>query len=97
VLSLCAGAGLVQAEVVAVDGTKVHANASQHTNQDYEQLAREILEEAAETDRLEDERYGERRGDELPPELSTSQGRRGWLREAKRQLDEQRAGEGSSE
>jgi transposase len=93
VLGLCARAGLVQAEVVAVDGTKVHANASQHANRDYEQLAREILEEAAETDRLEDEKYGERRGDELPPELSTSQGRRGWLREAKRQLEEQRAKE----
>ena len=91
VLGLCARAGLVHTEVVAVDATKVHANASQHANRDYEQLAREILEEAAETDRLEDEKYGERRGDELPPELSTAQGRRGWLREAKRQLDEQRA------
>src|SRR5439155_9780381 len=30
------------------------------------------------------------RGDELPPELATSQGRRGWLREAKRRLDDQR-------
>jgi transposase len=77
ILGLCARAGLVQAEVVAVDGTKVHANASQHANRDYEQLAREILEEAAETDRLEDEKYGEKRGDELPPELSTAQGRRG--------------------
>ena len=91
VLGLCARAGLVHIEVVAVDGTKLHANASQHANRDYEQLAREILEEAAETDRLEDEKYGERRGDELPPELSTAQGRRGWLREAKRQLDERRA------
>ena len=91
VLVLCARAGLVHAEVVAVDGTKVHANASQHANRDYEQLAREILEEAEEVDRLEDEQFGERRGDELPPELSTSQGRRGWLREAKRQLEEERA------
>jgi hypothetical protein len=40
----------------------VHANASQHANRDYEQIAREILEEAAETDRLEDERFGDRRG-----------------------------------
>ena len=46
-----------------------------------------------ETDRLEDERYGEKRGDELPPELSTEQGRRAWLREAKRRLDEKRAAE----
>src|SRR5215218_3423892 len=91
VLGLCAQAGLVKVGVIAIDGTKVHANASQHANRDYEQLAREILEEAAEVDRLEDERFGEARGDELPPELSTAQGRRGWLREAKRRLDDRRA------
>jgi hypothetical protein len=39
----------------------------------------------------EDERFGDRRGDELPPELSSAQGRRRWLREAKRRLDERRA------
>ena len=93
VLLLCAEAGLVGVGVIAVDGTKVHANASQHAARDYEQIAKEILEEAAETDRLEDELYGEKRGDELPPELSTEQGRRGWLREAKRRLDEKRAAE----
>src|SRR3712207_8017483 len=54
------------------------------SNRDYKQIAREILAEAAETDRLEDEEFGDRRGDELPPEFSTAQGRRGWLREAKR-------------
>src|SRR4051795_12373037 len=93
VLELCAEAGLVHVEVIAVDGTKVHANASQHANRDYEQIAREILEDAACVDAAEDERFGDRRGDELPPELSTSQGRRGWLREAKRRLDERRAQE----
>jgi transposase len=67
VLGLCAEAGLVQVGVVAIDGTKVHASASQHAARDYEQIAREILEEAAEADRLEDEQYGEKRGDELPP------------------------------
>jgi len=71
----------------------VHANASQHANRDYERIACEILEEAAETDRVEDEQFGDRRGDELPPELSTAQGRRGWLRDAKRRLDERRATE----
>jgi transposase len=91
VLSLCAEAGLVGVSVVAVDGTKVHANASQHSNRDYDQIAREILAEAAETDRLEDEQFGERRGDELPPELSTEQGRRGWLRDARRRLEAERA------
>ena len=92
VLALCADAGLVGVAVLAVDGTKLHANASQHQNLDYDQIAREILAEAGAVDRAEDERFGERRGDELPPELATAQGRRGWLREAKRRLDERRAG-----
>ena len=91
VLALCAEAGLAEIGVVAVDGTKVHANASHHATRDYEQIAGEILEDAAVVDAEEDERFGDRRGDELPPELSTAQGRRGWLREAKRRLDEQRA------
>src|SRR5215208_3867447 len=93
VLALCAEAGIVQVEVIAIDGTKVHANASQHATRDYEQIAREILEQADAVDREEDERYGERRGDELPSELATAQGRRGWLREAKRRLDAERAEE----
>jgi transposase len=93
VLGLCAQAGLVGIEVLAIDGTKIHANASQQANVDYEQLAKKILQEAAETDAAEDEQFGDRRGDELPPELATSQGRRGWLREAKRRLEDQRAQE----
>jgi hypothetical protein len=86
-------ADLVGVAVLAVGGTKVHANASQHQNLDYDELAREILAEADAVDRAEDERFGEQRGDELPPELSTAQGRRGWLRDAKRRLDERRAAE----
>ena len=92
-LALCAEAGLVRVGVVAIDGTKVHANASQHATRSYEQIAREILAEADAVDAAEDEQFGERRGDELPPELATAQGRRGWLREAKRRLDERRAEE----
>ncbi len=68
VLALCAEAGLVEVGVVAVDGTKVHANASQHATRDYERIAAEILEEAGAVDAAEDERFGERRGDELPAE-----------------------------
>jgi transposase len=59
VLELCAEAGLVKVGLVAIDGTKVHANASQHAARDYEQLAREILAEADAVDREEDELYGE--------------------------------------
>ena len=44
VLGLCAQAGLVRVGVVAIDGTKVQANASRDATRDYEQIAREILE-----------------------------------------------------
>jgi transposase len=91
VLTLCARSGLVKVGVIAVDGTKVQANASRNENLDYEQLAREILEEAKAVDAAEDELYGEARGDELPPEFATAQGRRGWLREAKQRLEAERA------
>ena len=76
VLGLCAKAGLVGVNVVAVDGSKVSANASREANVDYERLAREIIEDARAIDAEEDERFGDRRGDELPPELATSSGRR---------------------
>src|SRR5918997_6679622 len=91
VLTLCARSGLVQVGVIAVDGTKVQANASRNENLDYEQLAREIVEEAKAVDAAEDELYGEARGDELPPEFATAKGRRGWLREAKQRLEAERA------
>jgi transposase len=93
VLALCADAGLVGVSVLAVDGTKPHASASQHQNLDYDEIASAVLAEADAVDRAEDERFGDRRGDELPPELSTAQGRRGWLRDARRRLDERRAAE----
>jgi len=90
VLGLCAQAGLAKVGIVAIDGTKVQANASRDATREYEQIAREIIEEAKAIDAAEDELYGDRRGDELPEELSTSQGRRGWLREAKRRLEAER-------
>src|SRR3954451_23995470 len=93
VLALCAGSGLVRVGMIAVDGTKLAANAAVQATRDYEQIAREILAEADTVDAEEDERFGEARGDELPAELQTAQGRRGWLREAKRRLDERRAAE----
>jgi Transposase domain (DUF772) len=74
VLGLCRRAGLVSVGVVAIDGTKVAANASREANRSYGQIAREILAEAAETDRREDELYGEARGDELPERLGHERG-----------------------
>ena len=90
VLLLCARSGLANVGVIAIDGTKVQANASRDANVDYEQLAREIIEEAKAVDAAEDELYGDARGDELPEELATGEGRRGWLREAKRRLEAER-------
>jgi transposase len=93
VLVLCAEAGLVQVGVIAIDGTKVHANASERATRDYEQIAREILAEADAVDNEEDERFGERRGDELPEHLASGAGRAKWLAEAKRRLEQRRADE----
>src|SRR3954470_21770782 len=91
VLTLCANSGLAKVGVIAVDGTKVAANASRNENLDYEQIARELVDRPIATDEAEDELYGEARGDELPPEFSTTAGRKGWLREAKKRLEAERA------
>lgn len=53
VLSLCKEAGLVKVRLIAIDGTKVHANASHHCNFDYKHLAREILKDAEALDAAE--------------------------------------------
>ena len=54
VLSLCRAAGMVNVGVIAVVGTKVHANASNMANRDYRQIALEILKEADRIDREEE-------------------------------------------
>jgi transposase len=90
VLRLCGEAGLVNVSVLAVDGTKVAANASNMVNRDYEQIALEILAEAERIDREEDERFGDQRGDELPEELRTPAGRKAALTAAKERLRERR-------
>src|SRR5258707_978458 len=55
VLSLCAEAGLVSVGVVAIDGTKIKANASRDQNRSYGSIVAEILDDAERTDREEDE------------------------------------------
>jgi transposase len=77
VLGLCVKAGLIDAGVVAIDGTKIAASASFFANRnrgDLEKLAAEILEEAEQTDAAEDERFGDRRGDELPAQWQGGRG-----------------------
>src|SRR5436190_16897803 len=59
VLGLCAKAGLVRTGVLAVDGSKFAAAASDSAIRTYEQIAAEVLAEAAAIDAAEDERYGE--------------------------------------
>jgi transposase len=91
VLGLCAQAGLVDVGVIALDGSKFAAAASDSAIRTYEQIATEILEEAGRIDAAEDEVHGEARGDELPQHLVRREGRRAWLHEAKKRLDEERA------
>ena len=92
VLRVCAQAGVVNPGVIAVDGCRLPAAVCDHQERmlDFEQIAREIIAEAKQTDAEEDELYGDRRGDELPPELSTPEGRKAWLAEQMGKLaDEQ--------
>jgi transposase len=91
VLELCAQAGLVELGVVVVDGTRIAASAADRQTRSYQQIAKEILGEAAAIDAEEDERYGDGRGDELPLGFRNSGDRRTRLREAKRALEAQRA------
>jgi transposase len=87
VLGLCQRAGLVRAGVLALDSTKIAANASGQANMTFEQIAREIIAQGIATDRAEDELYGDARGDELPPELADPKTRRARLRAAKAELE----------
>ncbi|MGH2577121.1 MAG: transposase [Actinomycetota bacterium] len=91
VLGLCAAAGLVRVGVVALDGTKLEANASLYANRGLEAIDAEVqgmLAEAAATDRREDELVGpDNRGDELPEGLRSREGRLRRLRECKARLE----------
>lgn len=84
VLGLCARAGMVRAGTVAIDGTKLAGNASLGANRTADGLraeAERILKEAGSVDAAEDERFGDRRGDELPGELADPARRAGRIRE----------------
>ena len=83
VLRLCDEAGLVRPGVVAIDGTRMAGNASRESTRDFAQIAREILAEAKAIDEAEDELHGEARGDELPEQLRTREGRAEFFRQAR--------------
>jgi hypothetical protein len=97
VLALCAQSGLVAVGLVALDGTLIAGNAAKTANRSYASIRDEVeqmLGEAAATDAAEDARLGDRRGDELPPELSDPRSRRARLRRCKEELErEQQAAE----
>ena len=92
-LRLCDRAGLVKPGVVSIDGTRIDGNCSPDANCHFEQIAREIVEQTKATDAAEDEEHGEARGDELPEQLQTPEGRREFFRQARDQLRD----EGQSE
>jgi len=98
VLQVCREAGLVKLGRVAIDGTKIKANASKHKAMSYSRMkeketaiqreVREMFDRADKIDREEDRLYGpDRRGDELPAELATREGRLKKIREAKAALE----------
>lgn len=101
-LRLCRRAGLVKLGNVALDGTKLLANASRQESFSHARLCEQerslqeqidqLLRQAQQTDREEDERYGKgRSGDELPPELADAGRRLQKIREAKRALEQEAA------
>ena len=98
VLAFCQGAGMVKLGHVALDGTKVRANASKHKAMSYQRMREkeaqlqgevdELLRRAQEVDEEEDKRYGkDKRGDELPEELAFREGRLERIREAMAALE----------
>ena len=100
VLELCRKAGLVKLGHVALDGTKVKANASKHKAMSYDHMQKKtdelkaeiarLLAEAEAMDAAEDVRYGRgKRGDELPEELRFRQRRLRKIEEAKQALEEE--------
>lgn len=93
VLELCRRAGMVRVGTIAVDSTKLAANASADQNRTYaglRQEARRIIDQAIETDAREDELYGDERGDELPAELADPGTRKARIRELLDQAERER-------
>jgi transposase len=93
-LKLCAAAGMIKLGTVALDGTKVAANAANtasHTHDKIEREVAEILRQAADADQRDDLKHGQARGDELPAALASKAGRLARLRQAKALLEAEAA------
>jgi transposase len=98
-LMLCEKAGLVKLGHVAIDGTKIKANASKHKAMSYERMGEtearlkaeidELLAQAEATDAAEDAQYGKgRQGDQLPQELARRESRLKKIQQAKAALEQ---------
>jgi transposase len=108
VLKLCALAGLAKVGTIALDGTKIKANASRHKAMSYDRMKSEevrlqdeiarMLAEAKAADDSEDLQHGpDRHGDELPDELARRQSRLAKIRQAKAMLEERARAEATEE
>jgi transposase len=108
VLKLCALAGLAKVGTIALDGTKVKANASRHKAMSYDRMKSEeirlkeeiarLLAEAEATDQAEDIEHGpDRQGDELPDELARRQSRLAKIQQARKLLEERVRAEAAEE
>tara|TARA_Y100001933_G_scaffold73233_1_gene74689 strand:+ start:5672 stop:6337 length:666 start_codon:yes stop_codon:yes gene_type:complete len=98
IVQIARAAGLVSLGTLAVDGTKVRANASKHKAMSYQRMQQEerrltdeiasMCDRADQADEAEDARYGtDRRGDELPEELQHRESRLAKIRAAKARLE----------
>jgi len=98
IVRLCREAGLVTLGHVALDGTKVRANASKHKAMSYERMGKEErrlktevqawLDRAGAADTREDKEHGQdRRGDELPEWVKSKEERRAKIQEAREALE----------
>jgi transposase len=93
-LRLCAAAGMIKLGIVALDGTKVAANAANTASHTHDKLEREvadILRQAAAADQREDGEHGQARGEQLPEALASKAGRLARLRQAKALLEAEAA------
>jgi len=107
VLVLCRRAGLVALGHVALDGTKVKANASKHKAMSYDrmekaenefaELVKDWLDQAEITDLGEDSRFRNRQGDELPDWVANKVERQKKIREAKAALEKEAADRAKAE
>jgi len=92
-------AGMLKLGQVAIDGTKLKANASKHKAMSYARMEKEekrlreeirkYFDDVETTDQAEDQRYGMKRGDELPEHLKTEEQRLEVIRQAMARLEEQ--------